>query len=86
MNEIPFDFVRYAVEKRAHIKAMIENNVVMCLSQPYITFRKIYDSVGDILKKFKKSIQNNQNIHQKTFVRNLAYGISAGSGELNLYQ
>ena len=84
MDERPFEFVYNAIKQRPHLLNIINNNYLYCLNDPEFTIRRLYDIIGDILKRLKqlKIHENNQN---GIVVRNVAMGISAGTVDFKNY-
>ena len=56
------------------------------MASPEWIIRKIYDIIGDIFKRMKQLNINDDPDHEDTVVRNLAYGVSAGTKDLKNYE
>ena len=52
MEERPFEFIYHVLKYRPQLLNLINDNL-KCLENPDRYFRKIYDLVGDLFKKFK---------------------------------
>ena len=85
MSEKPFEFVHYALQLRPHLQNLINDKIYLCLAQPDVTSRIIYNVVGDIMKKLKQMNINDDPEHKDIVVRNLAYGVSAGNADQKNY-
>ena len=86
MGDRPFEFVFNTLKMRPYLQNIIDSEILLCMSQPAVYFRKIKDLIGDIFKRFKQLNFNDDPKHDCTVVRNLAYGVSAGNVELQDYK
>ena len=82
MDDRPFEFVHNTLKLRPELQNLIDDKILMCLAQPEVTFRKIQDIVGDMMKRLKQMNINEDPDHKDTVVRNLAFGVSAGNVDL----
>ena len=56
----------------------ITDNYKFCLEDPEINMRKLYNCIGDILKRFKQ-LKLDDNNPKEVVVRNFAFGQPAGA-------
>ena len=69
----------------------INDNVAFCVRDPETNMRKLYNTIGDILKRFKqlkfddKSPDNEEGDHP-TVVRNYAFGQPSGADDLAKFE
>lgn len=86
MDDRPFEFVYNVLKLRPHLMNIFNDKILLCMTDPSLIFRKIYDIIGDMLKRFKQMNINDDPDHKAVAVRNLAYGISAGNNDLQNYE
>ena len=53
MADRPFEYVFYALKKRIELSSIINDNIMFTLADPNFYFRKLFDILGDIKKKYK---------------------------------
>ena len=53
MSDRPIEYVYYAIKRRPFLLNIINDNLKYCLDEPDSNMRKLYDCIGDNLKRFK---------------------------------
>ena len=53
MHDRPFEFVYFALKSRIQLLSIINDKVLFSLANPDFYFRRLFDILGEILKKFK---------------------------------
>ena len=86
MDDRPFEFIYNALKLRPHLLNLITNNYLYCLNDPEHTIRTMGNIISDMFKRWKQLCINEDDDNEDTVVKNLAFGISAGTQDLVSYE
>ena len=86
MSDRPVEYIFFALKKRPFLLSMINNNTKFCMEDPESNMRVLYDSIADILKKFKQLKFDEKNADEVDVVRNLAFGQPSGAVDLKTFK
>ena len=86
MDDRPFEAIYNAMKVRPQLLSIVNTDYLFCLTSPEFYTRKLSDIIGDIFKRFKQLNVNDDDDYSDIVVRNLAFGVSAGSNDLKCYE
>ena len=84
MESMPFEFVYSYLKARPTLLSIIKDRVGFC-HRPNETFRLLYNTIGDLFKRYKQ-LHFNDDDGSDYAVRTLGIGISAGVQDLKNYE